>query len=176
MSEPYLGEIRLFGFGRVPQGWLPCDGQLISIAQNDALFALLGTIYGGDGINTFALPDLRGRVPVHQGQGPGLSNYAIGQRAGTETVTLTTQQMPQHTHTLVATTLTATAQTPAATLELGALNGDVLYVTDTSGAAAFAANAASVGATGGSQPHENQMPTLTAQYCIAEYGVFPSQS
>ncbi|ROU06598.1 phage tail protein [Lysobacter enzymogenes] len=176
MSEPYLGEIRLFGFGRVPQGWFACNGQLVSIAENDALYALLGTTYGGDGISTFGLPDLRGRIPVHQGQGPGLSNYVLGQRSGTESVTLIGQQMPQHTHTLVATTLTATAKTPAATLELGALNGDVLYVTDTSGAAAFAANPLSVGAVGGTQPHENQMPTLTAQYCIAQYGVFPSQS
>lgn len=176
MSEPYLGEIRLFGFRQVPQGWFACNGQLVSIAENDALYALLGTTYGGDGINTFGLPDLRGRIPVHQGQGPGLSNYVLGQRSGTESVTLIGQQMPQHTHTLVATTLTATAKTPAATLELGALNGDVLYVTDTSGAAAFAANPLSVGVAGGTQPHENQMPTLTAQYCIAQYGVFPSQS
>lgn len=175
MSQPYLGEIRLFGFGRVPTGWFACNGQLISIAENDALYALLGTTYGGDGISTFGLPDLRGRVPVHQGTGTGLSPYVLGQRAGTESVTLIGQQMPQHTHTMVATTLTATAKTPAATLELGALNGDVLYVTDTSGAAAFAANALSVSAAGGSQPHENQMPTLTVQYCIAQYGVFPSQ-
>ncbi|BAV98416.1 phage tail protein [Lysobacter enzymogenes] len=175
MSQPYLGEIRLFGFGRVPQGWFACNGQLVSIAENEALFMLLGTTYGGDGVTTFGVPDLQGRVPVHQGQGPGLANYLLGQRAGTESVTLSGLQIPQHTHTLVATTLTATAKTPAATLELGALNGDVLYVTDTSGAVAFAADARSVSAVGGNQPHENQMPTLTVQYCIAQYGVFPSQ-
>lgn len=176
MSEPYLGEIRLFGFSRVPVGWIPCDGRLIAISENDALYVLLGTTYGGDGLSTFGVPDLQGRVPIHQGQGPGLSPYVLGQRAGTETVTLTGQQMPQHTHTMVATTLTATANTPAGTLELGALNGDVLYVTDTSGAAAFAANPLSVGGAGGSQPHENEMPTLTVQFCIATSGIFPSQN
>ncbi|QQP99388.1 phage tail protein [Lysobacter enzymogenes] len=176
MSEPYLGEIRLFGFTRVPQGWYACNGQMVSIAENEALFMLLGTIYGGDGINTFAVPDMQGRVPVHFGTAPGLSTYVIGQRAGSESITLIGQQMPQHTHTMVATTLTATAKTPAANLELGALNGDVLYVTDTSGASAFPASPLSVSAVGGNQPHENQMPTLTVQYCIAAYGVFPSQS
>ncbi|QQP96821.1 phage tail protein [Lysobacter enzymogenes] len=175
MSEPYLGEIRLFGFNRVPTGWYACKGQLVSIAENDALFNLIGTIYGGDGISTFAMPDLQGRVPIHQGTGLGLSTYVIGQRAGSESVTLIGQQMPQHTHTMVATTLTASQKTPAATLEMGALNGDVLYVTDTTGATAFACSPLSVSTVGGNQAHENQMPTLTVQYCIAAYGIYPSQ-
>lgn len=177
MSEPYLGEIRLFGFGRVPQGWYACNGDLLPISQNDALYALIGTTYGGDGQNTFGVPDMRGRVPVHQGQGTGLSNYIIGQRAGSESVTLTGSQMPQHTHTMIATPLTATAKTPAPNLELGALNGDTLYVTDTSGAGnPTAASPLSVSLAGGSAPHDNLMPTLTVQYCIATSGIFPSQS
>ena len=111
MAEPYLGEIRMFAFGTrgAPIGWQACDGSLLPISQNDALFALIGTTYGGDGQTTFAVPDLRGRVPVHQGTGPGLSTYVIGQRAGTETVTVLSTQMPAHTHTLVATSAASTS-------------------------------------------------------------------
>ena len=102
MSEPFLGEIRMFGFGFAPQGWAPCNGQLLPISQNTALFSLLGTTYGGDGRTTFALPDMRSRVPVCQGQGPGLSSYAEGQAGGAETVTLAATQMPGHTHPVKA--------------------------------------------------------------------------
>ena len=98
MTTPYIGEIRLVGFNFAPRGWMACNGQLLSIATYSALFSLLGTTYGGDGITTFALPDLRSRIPVHQGQGPGLSNYVIGQMSGTESVTLTQNQIPAHTH------------------------------------------------------------------------------
>src|SRR5881394_307932 len=99
MSNPYIGEIRMFGGNFAPNGWAFCDGSLIAISENDALFNLIGTTYGGDGQNTFALPDLRGRIPVHQGQGPGISqNYTIGEVAGVENVTLTTQQIPSHNH------------------------------------------------------------------------------
>lgn len=176
MSEPYVGEIRLFGFSRVPNGWFACDGSLQPISQYETLFALIGTIYGGDGVSTFAVPDLRSQVPLHWGQGPGLSNYVIGQAAGSESVTLIAQQMPSHTHTMLATTLTASAVTPAATLELGGLNGDAMYVTDISGAAPFSMNPATLGGAGGSQPHDNLMPTLTVQYCIAWAGIFPQQN
>lgn len=176
MSFPYLGEIRLFAFGRTPNGWAACDGSLLPIFDFDALFALIGTTYGGDGQNTFAVPDLRGRVPIHQFQGPGLSNYVIGQRAGTETVALLTTQMPAHTHALVATSAAASATTPGTTVLPGAVGGDSYYAADLTGAIAIPASAQSVGTTGASQPHENAMPTLTVQYCIATTGIFPSQA
>src|SRR5262247_1539362 len=104
MSEPFLGQIQPFGFNFAPTGWATCDGQILSIAQNTALFSLLGTTFGGNGQTTFGLPDLRGRVPIGQGQGPGLANYTLGQTGGQETVTLITSQMPQHTHSLVGVT------------------------------------------------------------------------
>lgn len=178
MSTPYIGEIRMFGFGTrgAPNGWQACDGSLLPISQYDALFALIGTTYGGDGQTTFAVPDLRGRVPIHQGQGPGLSNYVLGQRAGTETVTVLPTQMPAHTHTVVATTAAATTGTPGTTVIPGAVANQTMYVTDTSGGTPFTLSAQSVTNAGGSQPHENCMPTLTVQYCIATQGIFPSQA
>jgi microcystin-dependent protein len=112
MSEPFVGEIRMFGFGFAPQGWALCDGQLLPINQNTALFSLLGTTYGGDGRTTFALPDLRSRVPVGQGQGPGLSSYAEGQASGAETVTLAASQMPGHTHQVKASSSAAGSGQP----------------------------------------------------------------
>ncbi|MBB5737668.1 microcystin-dependent protein [Xanthomonas arboricola] len=175
MGTPFIGEIRLFGFGRTPQGWQACDGTLLSISEYETLFVLIGTTYGGDGQNTFAVPDLRGRVPLHQGQGPGLSNYVIAQRAGTETVALTGLQMPAHTHTLVATTAAATATAPSGLLP-AAVSGDVFYVTDTTGATAVPMATPSTTIAGGGQPHENTMPTLTVQYCIATTGIFPQQA
>lgn len=176
MSTPYLGEIRLFGFSRMPIGWQTCDGSLLSIAEYDALFALLGTTYGGDGITTFAVPDLRGRVPIHQGQGPGLSPYVIGQKAGTENVTLVGTQMPAHTHTMLATTNAATSRTPGTTLLPGAISGDTLYASDVAGATPIGMAPASTSIVGGTQPHDNTMPTLTVQYCISLFGIFPTQS
>ncbi|TXI48176.1 MAG: phage tail protein [Lysobacter sp.] len=177
MSTPYIGEIRMFGFGTrgAPNGWQACDGSLLPISQYDALFALIGTTYGGDGQTTFAVPDLRGRVPIHQGQGPGLSNYVLGQRAGTETVTVLPTQMPAHTHTVVATTAAATTGTPGTTVIPGAVANQTMYVTDTSGGTPFTLSAQSVTNAGGSQPHENCMPTLTVQYCIATQGIYPAQ-
>ncbi|KRA45204.1 tail fiber protein [Pseudoxanthomonas sp. Root630] len=176
MSQPYVGEIRMFGFSRVPNGWFACDGGLRSIAEYEVLFTLIGTTYGGDGQSTFGVPDLRGRLPIHQGQGPGLSSYVIGQMSGSEQVTLTTNQMPAHTHTLVATTAAATALSPGPTLLPGAVSGDTFYATDITGATPVAMSAQSVSSSGGSQPHENCMPTLTVQYCIAWAGIFPSQA
>ena len=176
MSTPYIGEIRMFGFGTrgAPNGWQACDGSLLAISEYDALFALIGTTYGGDGQTTFAVPDLRGRVPIHQGQGPGLSNYVIGQRAGTETVTVLPTQMPAHTHTLVTTTGASTSLSPSSSLLPGSVSGDTFYVSDTTGATALTMSAQSTSIAGGSQPHENCMPTLTVQYCIATFGIFPS--
>ncbi len=177
MSTPYIGEIRMFGFGTrgAPNGWQACDGSLLPISQYDALFALIGTTYGGDGQTTFAVPDLRGRLPIHQGTGPGLSTYVLGQRAGTETVTVLPTQMPAHTHTMVATTGAATATTPGTGLLPGAVTGDTFYVNTITGNNAAAMSTQMVSMAGGSQPHENCMPTLTVQYCIATQGIFPSQ-
>lgn len=176
MSTPYIGEIRMFAFGRATPNWQACDGSLLPISEFDALFALIGTTYGGDGQTTFGVPDLRGRLPIHQGQGPGLSNYIIGQRAGTETVTVLPTQMPAHTHTLVTTSGAASALTPANTLLPGSVSGDTFYVSDITGATVLAMSAQSTSIAGGSQPHENCMPTLTVQYCIATFGIFPSQA
>lgn len=176
MSQPYIGEIRMFAFGTLgaPNNWQACDGSLLSISEYDALFALIGTTYGGDGQTTFAVPDLRGRVPIHQGQGPGLSNYVIGQRAGTETVTVLPTQMPAHTHALVTTTAAASSVTPGTTLLPGSVSGDNFYVSDITSATAVAMSAQSTSLAGGGQPHENCMPTLTVQFCIATFGIFPS--
>ena len=177
MSTPYVGEIRLFGFSRVPNGWFPCDGSLLSIAEYEVLFTLIGTTYGGDGQSTFAVPDLRGRLPIHQGQGPGLSSYVIGQVSGTETVTLIQTQMPAHTHALVATTSASTAITPGPTLLPGTVSGDTFYVNTITGNTAAPMSGQMLAPNGGgSQPHDNTMPTLTVQYCIAWAGIFPSQS
>ena len=173
MSTPYVGEIRLFGFGRVPNGWFTCDGSVKSIAEYEVLYALIGTTYGGDGNTTFAVPDLRGQLPIHQGTGPGLSNYVIGQASGSESVTLIQQQMPAHGHTLLATALTASATQVGTGVELGGLNGDLMYVTDTSGSTAITMNPASLTFNGGNQPHNNQQPYLALNFCICLSGEFP---
>nr|WP_298096098.1 tail fiber protein [uncultured Shinella sp.] len=175
MSTPYLGEIRMFGFPRVPTGWQACDGSLLAISQYDALYSLLGTTYGGDGQSTFGVPDLRGRVPMHWGSGQGLSSHVAGELAGTEAVTLITNQMPQHTHTFFATTAAADSATVGTTTELGALGSDTLYATDVTGLTPFSMSGASTKAAGNTQPHDNLMPTLTVQFCIALFGVYPSQ-
>lgn len=178
MSTPYIGEIRMFGFGTrgAPNGWQGCDGSLLAISEYDALFALIGTTYGGDGQTTFGVPDLRGRVPIHQGTGPGLGTYVIGQVAGSETVTVLPTQMPAHTHTLVVTSGAASTLTPGNTLLPGSVSGDTFYASDITGATALPMSAQSTSAAGGSQPHENTMPTLTVQYCIATQGIFPQQA
>ncbi len=176
MSQPYVGEIRMFGFGRTPNGWQACDGSLLSIAEYEVLFTLIGTTYGGDGQTTFAVPDLRGRIPVHQGTLAGGSTYVIGQMSGTEAVTLTSNQIPSHTHTAVATTAAATTGTPGNSVIPGAVANQTMYVTDTSGGSPFTLAPQAMTAAGGSQPHENCMPTLTVQFCIAWAGIFPSQN
>lgn len=171
MGTPFIGTIRMFGGNFAPVGHAMCSGQLMSISQNDALFALIGTTYGGDGQNTFALPDMRGRVPVHQGSGPGLSNYTIGQAAGTETVTLTTGQMPAHTHTLGANSTDGSLTSPQN--NFWGLATDNRY---SNAAPAAGMNPAQVSSQGGSQPHENMMPYLCINFIIALEGFFPSQN
>ena len=171
VSEPFVGEIRMFGFNFPPQGWAFCDGQLLSISQNAALFSLLGTTYGGDGESNFALPDLRSRVPVSLGQGEGLSSYAEGQAGGTETVTLGPAQMPAHTHAVSASSSPAASERPAG--RVLARSPDHSYIpepdTDT------VMNAKMIGEAGNSQPHENIQPYLVLNFCIALQGVFPAR-
>lgn len=174
MSQPYIGEVRMFSFGRTPAGWHACDGSLLPISQYDALFSLIGTVYGGDGQTTFALPDLRGRLPIHQGQGNGLSHYSMGQKSGAEQVTLLSTQMPAHSHPMVATTAAATSLTPGPDLLPGTVSGDTFYVNTTTGNTPAPMSAQMTGLNGGNQAHENCMPTLTVQYCIAMFGIYPS--
>ncbi|WP_274653902.1 phage tail protein [Paenibacillus humicola] len=171
MSEPYLGEIRLFAGTYAPVGWEFCNGQLLSISQNDALFSLLGTTYGGDGQTTFGLPDLRGRVPLGQGKNPTGSSYAMGQLAGTETVTLTVNNLPGHTHAVMANNTSGTTGDPS----------NAFWAQSTSTQYATAApdaqmSAQSIASSGGSQPHDNMMPTLAVSYIIALNGIYPSQN
>ena len=176
MSNPFLGEIRMFAGNFAPRGWAFCSGQILAISQNDALFALLGTTYGGDGQVTFALPDFRGRIPIEQGQGPGLSPRTLGEQGGTETVTLISTQMPAHSHTLSVTSAAATAVTPGNTLLPGAISGDTFYVNNIAGNTMAPLSAAMLGPSGGSQPHLNMMPTLVVNFIIALEGVFPSRN
>jgi microcystin-dependent protein len=173
--EPYVGEIRLLPYNFAPNGWHDCDGSLLSIAEYETLYVLLGTTFGGDGANTFGLPDMRGRVPIHNGQGPGLSSYLLGQVSGSEGVTLTPPQMPAHTHTFFATTAAANTGVPSPTIELGAISGDALYTNSIAGLAPIPIAATMIGVSGGNSPHENRMPTLTMRFCISLFGVFPQQ-
>lgn len=176
MSTPYMGEIRMFGFPRIPVGWHVCDGSLLAIAEYDALYNLLGTTYGGDGQTTFGIPDLRGRVPIHQGTGPGLTNRVLGQLAGVETVTLSVAQMPSHTHAWIATQGAASSPTPSNNVILATPATDTQYLTAITGYTAYPLAANTLAASGNSQPHENIMPTLTVNFCISLFGIYPSQS
>jgi microcystin-dependent protein len=174
MSTPFVGEIRLFPYTFAPVGWQLCDGSLLSISGYEVLYTLLGTTYGGDGVSTFAVPDLRGRVPVHQGTGTGLTARVIGQREGTESVTVTPAQLPAHTHAFVAAIDIASLNAPAATAELGGLGTDTMYSGTFTGNPIPLAGA-SISQVGGNLPHDNTMPTLAASFCIAVAGIFPSQ-
>jgi len=171
MSTPYVGEIRLFAGNFAPVGWMLCQGQTLSIAENEVLFQLIGTTYGGDGQTSFALPDLSGRVPVHQGQGPGTSPRTMGEIGGTETVTLLASQMPGHTHAMHASTAAATGSAPG-----GALVGATTVASYDPGAASTAMAAGAIGTAGGNQPHQNMAPTLALNYIISLFGIFPSQA
>lgn len=162
----------MFGGNFAPSGWAMCQGQLIAISENDTLFQLIGTTYGGDGQSTFALPDLQGRVPIHQGQGPGITqNYTIGEKAGVENVTLTTGQLPVHTHSLLASTNNALNTSPTNNV-LAAGITTKMYTEDV---ANQAMNAGAITPAGGSQPHDNMQPFLVLTFIISLFGVFPSQ-
>jgi microcystin-dependent protein len=179
MSEPYVGEIRMAGFNFAPVGWALCNGQLLAIAQNEVLFTLIGTTYGGDGQVTFGLPNLQGRIPINQGQGPGLSPYAIGQSGGSETAALTAAQLPQHGHALQAKADAASSANPTgdylARASIPSLpSGGVPVYTPASAAAAM--NAGAIAPSGASQPHENMMPFQCVNFIISLFGIFPTQN
>lgn len=174
MSDPYIGEIRMFAGNFAPQGWALCDGTLQAISENEALFALIGTTYGGDGQSTFALPDMRGRLPLHQGTGPGLTARVMGQMFGSEEVTLLETQLPSHAHPLIVSTLDAVTSEVSNALPAGQ-PGDTLYLSNPSVAAASMSNRV-LQTAGGSQPHENAMPFLCVNFIISLFGIFPSQN
>jgi microcystin-dependent protein len=174
MGEPYVGEIRMFGGSFAPAGWAMCNGATLPISENDTLFNLIGTTYGGDGQQTFNLPDLQGRAPVHMGQGPGISqNYVIGEKAGVESVTLTTNQIPIHSHSFVASSDAGQSAQPQNALFALLPTGN-LYTQPQQPAVNLNSNMLS--AAGGSQPHDNIQPYLCITFIISLFGVFPSQS
>lgn len=172
MASPYIGEIRMFGGNFAPAGWAFCNGALVAISENNALFNLIGITYGGDGQSTFALPNLQGRLPIHQGTGAGLSGaYALGQTGGVESVTLNTNQIPSHNHLVTVSTTSATASSPQGNnLANGTAN---LFLRDV---ISDSMNSNAVGLSGGSQPHTNLMPSLCVSFIISLFGIYPSPS
>jgi microcystin-dependent protein len=182
MSNPFVAEIRIFPFNFAPKGWAFCDGQILPLSQNTALFSLLGTTYGGDGKSNFALPDLQGQTPMFYQQGPGLSDYFIGETGGSETVTLLQTELPMHNHTVNATTVQGSVADPNnAMLSEGqfsnqGVSGPVNYYVSDAATPATTMHPLTVGIAGGGLPHNNMMPYLTLNFCIALQGVFPPRS
>jgi microcystin-dependent protein len=176
VSDPFVAEIRIFPFNFAPTGWALCNGQLLPISQNTSLFSLLGTTYGGDGKSTFALPNLQGSAPMHPGQGPGLSLYDLGQTGGTETVTLLDSETPVHNHQVRAHAFDpGDVFNPGPTVVPATADGGFAYnQTTSSSLTTFAPQA--VSPAGGGQPHNNMMPYLTLNFCIALQGIFPPRS
>jgi microcystin-dependent protein len=176
MSDQFVAEIRIFACNFAPTGWALCNGQLMPISQNTALFSLLGTTYGGDGKSTFALPDMQGNAPMQQGQGPGLSLYDLGQTGGEQAVTLLTTELPAHTHSIMGAgnPPPANAGVPDPTVALARSSGTTVYqatpFTNVNAMSPF-----TIGLTGSSSPHNNMMPYLTLNFCIALQGIFPSR-
>lgn len=172
MSDPYTGEIRMFAGSFAPVGWAMCDGQLLAVSQNDALFSLFGTTYGGDGRTTFGLPDLRGRVPIHTGTGPGLTPRALGSAGGAEAVTVTTDQLPSHTHQMQASDDTNVVADPS-----GAVLGHPVNNVYRSpfGTPNFELDKSTLGQAGGGSSHSNLAPTLCVNFIVALYGIYPSR-
>ncbi len=173
MSEPFIAEIRIFAGNFAPRGWAFCNGQLLPIAQNTALFSLIGTTYGGDGRTTTALPDLQGRAPMHPGTGPGLTNKRLGQTGGVDTVTLSEAQMPGHNHTPYGTTAPNNSEKPGGNT-WGQHSTDDAYRETTVFNAPMHPDA--IAASGGGQPHNNRQPYLTLNFIIALIGIYPSRS
>jgi microcystin-dependent protein len=172
VANPFVAEIRIFPFNFAPTGWAFCDGQLLPISQNTALFSLLGTTYGGDGKSNFALPDMQGNAPMHPGQGPGLSLHDLGETGGSDTVTLLESEMPSHSHTFIASQADGISRLPSANL--------VANMIGVNGFAApgpvVAMHPNAIAPTGGDQPHNNMQPYLTLNFCIALQGVFPPRT
>jgi microcystin-dependent protein len=172
MADPFLAEIRVFPFNFAPAGWAFCNGQILPISQNTALFSLLGTYYGGNGVSNFALPNLQGSVPVGYGQGSGLSSYTMGQTGGTQTETLLLTQIPQHTHSVLTDNINGTDNnSPGNAAFSSPVN---MYTTATGPLVPMAPQSLSL--VGGGQPHNNMMPYLTLNFCIALQGIFPARS
>jgi len=176
MSDPYIGEIRMFAGNFAPRNWSFCDGQLLAISQNQELFSLLGTTYGGDGRTTYALPDMRGRLPVHQGTGPGLTNKKIGAKYGIEKVTVTSDQLPIHSHEFKATKNIANTSVPTNNVVAAQGDADSPYIEAPTDNSKFQdLNNNTLTATGGNQSHDNMMPSLCVNFIIAMLGIYPSR-
>ncbi|YCM46714.1 tail fiber protein [Verrucomicrobiaceae bacterium 227] len=178
MSTPFIGEIKIFAGNFAPRGWALCDGQLLAISTNDALFSLLGTIYGGDGRTTFGLPDMRGRVPVHQGSGPGLTDRRIGVRGGQEQVTLTSTQMPAHDHggRLQAVDKDATTANAAGAMLAKSVGNSIYHTGVGRGSKPNVMNTSAIQSVGGSQSHNNIAPVQCVNFIIALVGIYPSRN
>lgn len=173
MSEPFLAEVRLMGFNFAPRGWAFCDGQILPINQNQSLYSLLGTIYGGDGRTSFALPDLRGRTPIHVGNSNGGEEHELGQKGGEEAITLSAAEMPSHDHTAQASSSNANQNISGGNILAGALN---LYIQPSEDAVLQSIAPATVVNVGGGQSHDNMQPYLAVNFCIALQGLFPSRN
>lgn len=174
--DNFIGEIRLFAGNYAPVDWALCNGQMLSIANYNALFALFGTTWGGDGVNDFGVPDLRGRVPIHYGQGTGLQNYPLATSTGQETVALTTSTLPSHTHAWQASAAQATALSPSNSVLATVASGQTLYELASTYSKPWAAPSDTVGTTGGNQAHANMMPFLVLNFIVALTGIFPSRN
>jgi microcystin-dependent protein len=171
MADPFVAEIRIFPFNFAPNGWAFCDGQILPISQNTALFSLLGTTYGGNGVSTFGLPNLQGRAPMHPGQGPGLSLRDLGETGGVQTVTLLQTEMPSHSHALSANSNPADLSAPTSNRSLARSSGGFAYQDSNANLADLFPQALAV--AGGSLPHNNLMPYLVLNFCIALQGIYP---
>ena len=172
--DPFVAEIRIFPFNFAPKGWAFCDGQILPLSQNTALFSLLGTTYGGDGKSNFALPNMQGNAPMHPGQGPGLSLHDLGETGGSDTVTLLESEIPSHSHTLMCLPAVADSQSPAGGT-IARVTGAQPYLAP-AGAPLVAMNSNAVTPAGGDQPHNNLQPYLTLNFCIALQGVYPPRT
>ncbi len=176
--DPYLGELTLYPYNFCPRGWAPADGKLLSISENTALFSLYGTTFGGDGRNTFALPDLRGRTVVGTGEGPGLTNRRWGQRFGSEVTTLSEQNLPAHSHeaSMIATNGSPDVPSPAGSSVANFTGGGFNTYSTEAPNEEMAKGSVAISSTGGSQPFNNVQPSVAVQYCVAMQGVFPSRN
>jgi len=172
--DPFVAEIRIFGFNFAPKGWAFCDGQILPLSQNTALFSLLGTTYGGDGKSNFALPDMQGNAPMHPGQGPGLSLHDLGETGGSDLVTLLQAEMPSHNHGLMANFGLANLATPSPARSFARTNPGTSYKDTTTSLTPMSDSA--IGLAGGDEPHNNLMPYLTLNFCIALQGVYPPRT